>query len=422
MANATRSGNYPPLKNTEHDHAIGPLRTVELHPERRRNTRRFGICGRIAAYLMSIALAAALLPTPIGSETAHANGACRTDDHGIRLTADATGESPHFTSIQFLSASTGRAAGNGFMLGTSDAGCRWQPIYRGKLTFAQMDFVTNSLGYVLAGTSPEGPAMLLRTANGGSSYSPVPNGGNRFARIDFRTATEGFGFTFNDSGAHYTANGGAKWSKLPTPPNTRGLRFFTLEDGWAVTLAPGGYLVKRTTDGGRTWTTRLKASSAVGVGGAVYGAGGRDVWVLLYGGSGMSQTSYSLFHTKDGGASWKQVVSNATAGGGPAPGPAVKAGKLPGPAGRPADMATPDSRAAYLLAGSGAMDKLSLGRTMNGGKTWRNGAAAPGFEGKLTFPAAKSGWLAVTSLTSPAVYATRDGGATWSKTFAIPAD
>lgn len=308
------------------------------------------------------------------------------------------------------------------MLGTSDSGCHWQRIYSGKLTFTQMDFVTNSLGYVLARMAPEGPDQLLRTANGGASYKAVPNGGYRFARIDFRTAMEGFAYSFNDSSAYYTANGGAKWTKLPTPSNTRGLRFFSPQEGWAVVLVPGGYQVRRTTDGGRTWTTRLTAASAAGVGGAVYGASNRDLWVLLYGGSGMSQTSYSLFHTTDGGASWKQIVSKPTAGGGPAPGPVFKAGKLPGPAGRPADMATPDSRSAYLLTGSGAMDDLSLGRTLNGGKSWLNTTAVPGFEGKLSFPAAKSGWLAVTSLGGSAVYATRDGGATWSRAFAIPSD
>ncbi|MFB9326840.1 hypothetical protein ACFFSY_13015 [Paenibacillus aurantiacus] len=385
----------------------------------RRNNRRLRT--RLIAYMASVLLAASMLPAHGDREAAAAEG-CRTDNHGIRLTADTSGESPHFTSIQFLNASTGRAAGNGFMLGTSDGGCHWQSIYSGKLDFAQMDFVTNSLGYVLARATPEGPATLLRTANGGASYKPVPNGGNRFARIDFRSALEGFGYAVNDSSAYYTANAGVKWSKLPTPPNTRGTQFFSPKEGWAVALVPGGYQVKRTTDGGRTWTTRLQASSAAGVGGAVYGADSRDVWALLYGGSGMSQTSYSLFHTKDGGASWKQVVSNATAGGGPAPGPAMKAGKLPGPPGRPSDMATPDLRSAYLLTGSGAMDTLSLGRTLNGGKSWRNGSAPTGFEGALSFPAAKSGWLAVTSLTGSAVYATRDGGATWSKTFAIPSD
>ncbi|MFC4100528.1 WD40/YVTN/BNR-like repeat-containing protein [Paenibacillus xanthanilyticus] len=379
-----------------------------------------GLIARLCACMAPALLAAALVPAH-GDHDAAAAG-CRTDDHGIQLTADVSGESPHFTSIQFLNVSTGRAAGNGFMLGTSDGGCRWQSIYKGKLTFAQMDFVTNSLGYVLARTAPDGPAMLLRTANGGASYKPVPNGGHRLARIDFRTALEGFGYAFNDSGAYYTADAGAKWSKLPTPPNTRGAQFFSPKEGWAVALVPGGYQVKRTTDGGRTWTTRLTAASAAGAGGAVYGANSRDVWILLYGGSGMSQTSYSLFHTKDGGASWEQVVSNATAGGGPAPGPVAKAGKLPGPPGRPSDLATPDPRAAYLLTGSGAMDNLSLGRTQNGGKTWRNSAAVPGFEGKLSFPSAKSGWLAVTSLTGSAVYATRDGGATWSKTFAIAVD
>ncbi|NBD24157.1 WD40/YVTN/BNR-like repeat-containing protein [Paenibacillus glycinis] len=348
------------------------------------------------------------------------SAACRTDAHGLSLTAMKDTSDPSLQSIQFLSANIGRAAGNGFMIGTSDAGCHWQTIYNaGKLSFAQMQFLTNAKGYVLAQVAYGKPNTLLKTTDGGASYAWIPTGAHPFERIQFLNERTGFGFT--RAFTYKTADGGETWTKLATPPNTRYVHFMTERKGWAVVLVAGGYEVKRTLDGGKHWTDSLYAKSATLAGGMIYGTDSADVWVLLYGDSGMSQTSYSVYHTADAGAHWKQVVSRPTAGGGPAPGPVAPSGKLTGPAGRPTDMAVVGRQAAFLVAGSGAIDDLQFGRSLDDGRTWTNlPGAAPGYDGKLSFVSAATGYLAVTSFEQPAVYKTADGGSTWKKVFSLP--
>ncbi|MFP3381869.1 hypothetical protein SB767_36740, partial [Bacillus sp. SIMBA_069] len=46
-------------------------------------------------------------------------------------------------------------------------------------------------------------------------------------------------------------------------------------------------------------------------------AGPQDAWIECIGDTGMTQTSYSLFHTADGGKSWQTVIAKSTAGAGP---------------------------------------------------------------------------------------------------------
>ncbi|WP_219835082.1 hypothetical protein [Paenibacillus sp. R14(2021)] len=379
-----------------------------------------------------VLLLAAMLPAASftgfasGAETASASApkstaVCRTDNHGLTLNAMKDTSDPNLQSIQFLSAKVGRAAGNGFMIGTSDAGCHWQAIYNtGKLNFTQLAFLTNSVGYVLAQVAYGKPNTLLKTMDGGKSYTWIPTGQHPFDRIQFLNASTGYGFT--RAFTYKTADGGKTWTKLNTLPNTRYVHFMTEQKGWAViVLATGGYEIKRTLDGGIHWTDSLNVKAATNLGGAIYGSDSADVWVLLYGGSGMSQTSYSLFHTKDGGAHWKQVISHPTAGGGPAPGPAAPAGKLAGPAGRPTDMAVIGHEAAFLVAGSGAIDALQFGRSLDDGSTWENlPGAAPGYDGKLSFVSRTAGYLAVTSFEKPAVYKTDNGGKNWTKVFSLP--
>ncbi|WP_274654505.1 WD40/YVTN/BNR-like repeat-containing protein [Paenibacillus humicola] len=360
------------------------------------------------------------MPGQASADTAVTAG-CRADDNGLDLKTVADTGNPHFQSVQFLSVNIGRAAGNGFMLGTSDAGCHWQAINNeGKYVFTQMQFLTNKLGYVLVQTDPTKPVnTLLRTADGGSTYKWIPTGNHPFGRVRFFTQETGFGYTWN--GAYKTTNGGQTWTKVQTPANTRYTQFITPTKGWAVVfLVGGGYQVQKTTDGGLHWTNTLTVKAEDSFGGSIYGTDSEDVWVVLLGGSGMTQTSYSVFHTTNAGASWQQVISNPTAGGGPAPGPKAKAGTLVGPTGRPDDMQVFGRSAAFLAAGSPGYEQTFFGHSVDDGKTWTNLSSVTGSDAKISFTSPNNGYLAVTDSLYPSVFGTTDGGKTWTKKFSLP--
>ncbi|CAM4440821.1 photosystem II stability/assembly factor-like uncharacterized protein [Paenibacillus endophyticus] len=327
----------------------------------------------------------------------------------------------HFSEIQFLNGTTGRAAGNGFLIGTSDAGSSWQSIYKGTWQFAQLDFISNTTGWALAKSAAGGTNALIQTTNGGSTFTKIPTGGIALERIRFLDAKNGFGYT--RAFAYRTANGGKTWTKIATPPNTRYAEFLNLKQGWALVVVPGfGYTLSRTTDGGSSWTTKLSVKSSEISGGALY-VSGSEVWARFNGGVGMSQQSYSLYASADNGSSWRKVISQATAGGGPAPGAAagiVKEGPA-SPGGHVSNLELVDG-AAILGGFSPVGEQIGVGRSLDRGKTWANLKPIKGFENVISFTTKNQGWMADTSVSSPSLYSTGDGGKTWTKKLSIPAD
>lgn len=330
-------------------------------------------------------------------------------------------EGPYFETIQFLSGNIGRVAGNGFMIGTSDGGCSWQTIYTGEYSFHKLEFVTNSVGYVIA-TKPDSPApLLLKTTDGGSTYQPLKNAPHGMLDVDFSDQKNGFLYT--NAWVYRTSDGGTTWTRIPTPANSRGALFTDADHGWTVQVRPGGYNIMKTLNGGKTWVKTLVVDTkGENPGGKLYSKDGKSIYALLYGGSGMSQTSYALYHSGEAGKNWVKLTSLSTAGGGPAPGDPTGTKRYGGPAGRPGNLEI-SGDAAYLVAGGPATEKVSFARSLDDGKTWSNlKAALPGYEGLISFPSAKKGFAVVTGPSSaPAVYSTEDGGLTWNKKISFPA-
>ncbi|WP_138751293.1 hypothetical protein [Paenibacillus sinopodophylli] len=325
----------------------------------------------------------------------------------------------HFSEIEFLNEKTGRAAGNGFLIGTSDAGTTWQSIYKGTWQFTQLDFISNTTGWALAKSKAGGTNALIQTTDGGSTFTKLPTGNIALERIRFLNTKNGFGYT--RAFAYKTSNGGKNWTQINTPANTRYAEFANTKQGWALIVVPGfGYTLSRTTDGGNSWTTKLNVKSSEVSGGELY-TSGNQVWAKFYGGVGMSQQSYSLYASPDNGTSWRKVISQATAGGGPAPGGAagiVKEGPA-SPGGHASNLVLVDG-AAILGGFSPAGEQIGVGRTLDIGKTWANLKPIKGFESIISFTSPNQGWMADTSISSPAVYATTDGGKSWSKKVSIP--
>jgi photosystem II stability/assembly factor-like uncharacterized protein len=134
----------------------------------------------------------------------------------------------------------------------------------------------------------------------------------------------------------------------------------------------------------------------------------------------MSQTSYSLFHTADGGKSWQTVIANSTAGGGPAPGFPIDHSSGPENTGsKPGALYVVDPNTAYMGGQCPACDKPNtIGWTTDGGKTWTNGETQlEGYGNQLLAIAdATHGWWIISDSAGPSVmYTTADGGNSWSK-------
>ncbi|MGO4344255.1 WD40/YVTN/BNR-like repeat-containing protein [Paenibacillus sp. MCAF9] len=325
----------------------------------------------------------------------------------------------HFSDIQFLNGTTGRAAGNGFLIGTSDAGSTWQPIYKGTWQFTQLDFISNTTGWALAKSSASGTNALIHTKDGGKTFTKIVTSPLALERIHFVDASNGFGYT--KAFAYKTSNGGKTWTKISTPPNNRYAEFTDVKHGWSLIVVPGfGYRLSKTTDGGTNWSTKITVKSEESIGGKLY-TKGNQIWAQFYGGVGMSQQSYSLYASADNGSSWRKVISQETAGGGPAPGGAaglVKEGPA-APGGHPSNMELVDG-AAILGGYSPAAGVIGVGRSVDSGKTWNNLTPIAGGESVISFSSKELGWMADTSLSNAAVYRTTDGGKTWSKKLSIP--
>lgn len=376
---------------------------------------------RVGAIALTLTLMWGMGPAQTLSEAkAASSSSCGKGDHGLSSTlkkgSGVEGQKLQFTDIDFLNQTTGRAAGKGFLIGTSNAGCTWQSIYTGQWQFEQLSFPNNVTGYALASMKGSSTEYLIRTDDGGSHWKRLDTPGvPAFKHIHFIDKNNGYGYTYN--GAYRTANAGVTWTKLGTPANTRAAAFTTDKLGYAVVVVPqSGYKLEKTIDGGRTWATALQVKSETWNGADLY-AHESQVWAVLYGDAGMSQQSYSLYASGDQGKSWKQVFAQSTAGAGPAPG-ATAEGKGTGPAnpgGHPGNMALIGNQTAYLSAGSPAAEIIGIGRSYDTGSTWKNiEVKAAGYSSRISFPAAKTGWLVVTSDNAPAVYETKDGGSTWS--------
>lgn len=324
---------------------------------------------------------------------------------------------------------TGRAlVGPRFIWHTTTSGRRFSSQYHGSVALNGVRAVTGQIAYAW------GPTTLLATVNGGTTWRPRYAGPAHL--LSFTTSgPSGTGYLVTSQGLYVTRDAGAAWTACDHPAGIEEAAFVNSRQGWALAATDRVY---RTENGARTWSlsfTLPDAHDADGQGG--YGSGSlsvaaaASVWVVFAGGGGMSQQSYSVYHTADAGAHWQAVVAVATAGGGRAPGATddasigPKAGSAPGP-----------------LVAVGAHSALVFGvcrfcatttgtvvvvKTSDGGLSWSGPAAigqATGLPTMLdaSFPTPGTGWLALAgeSVGRSMILVTRDGGRTWHSVWRSP--
>jgi len=328
------------------------------------------------------------------------------------------------TALRLADPETGWTGGDGWIARTEDGGASWQVQYRGDGRVMQIFALNANEAWATLGTDGGQTMRLLRTTDGGAHWAEAgtaPGG----AFFHFVSAAEAF------SGNARTTDGGASWSKLNIPSGTVGNAYFhDAKNGWAVTVDEKGFAVRRTTDGGKSWTAVLEKASIVPPRDAIIrSAGKNDAWVELIGDSGMTQTSYSLLHTEDGGGHWQAALANSGAGSGPAPGFAMEEDKIPRNNGNsPGMLYVASPKVAFMGGQCQACDKPNtIGKTVDGGDTWVNLAGEyPGYGSQQIAAAdAEHVWWINTDQAEPStLHVTTDGGKSWKlvHTFDKPAD
>ncbi|WP_159884618.1 WD40/YVTN/BNR-like repeat-containing protein [Paenibacillus puerhi] len=323
------------------------------------------------------------------------------------------------TAVRLADPQKGWVGGSGWIARPDDGGKHWTGQYQGAGIVNQLFALNDREAWATLAdkVDSQGPLRLIRTENGGQTWADagtVPNAGF----LHFVSKTEAY------SADTRTMDGGHTWTKLAVPGGIKGDPYFREGGiGWAVTQSQNEIQVQRTNDEGRSWQTIGKMAGVVPATDAqIRSAGKDDVWIELIGGTGMTQTSYSLFHSSDGGKQWQTVIANSTAGGGPAPGlPADQAQGKTNTGSRPGPLYVASPAVAFMGGQCPACDKPNtIGWTKDGGKTWTNGKQAlTGYGPSLLAMAdADHGWWITTDHTDPSVmYTTSDGGQSWTKAY-----
>jgi uncharacterized protein YceK len=317
------------------------------------------------------------------------------------------------TAVRLADFNTGWIGGNGWIAKTTSGGKTWAVVYQGNGTVQQLFALNHSDVWATLNQSGD-ISRLLHSSDGGKHWGVVGTTPNQ-AFLHFTSKTTAF------SGNFFTQDGGKTWHLLPLPTNTVGdVYFHDVKIGWAVTQSNNDLDVKRTNDGGNSWETVMSKSLFSPLTGAtIRSAGTNDAWIELIGGSGMNQTSYSVFHTIDGGQSWTTVIVNSTAGGGPAPGFSQGDNKEPINKGsKPGPLYVVNPQIAFMGGACPACEHPnSIGFTKDAGKTWVNSNVRLDGNGDtfLAISDANHGWWITTENEKPSVmYTTADGGLHWN--------
>jgi photosystem II stability/assembly factor-like uncharacterized protein len=220
--------------------------------------------------------------------------------------------------------------GDGTSLGTTD-GVTWTPRYAAtRASFSAASVASTTTAYALA----YGVSTLFKTTDSGRSWLPsgsaysVNASGLHF--INDRT-----GWIVGSAGAILkTVDGGATWTPQNAPNTINWYSVTTTPDGATVIIAgggPAGGMIRRSTDGGTSWTLAQVSADAVASvscpsDGRCIAACGRDILLSTDGGvvwssvfasadyfgsvsfadalHGWAVGNSTILATNDGGATW----------------------------------------------------------------------------------------------------------------------
>ena len=325
------------------------------------------------------------------------------------------------TALRLADEKTGWAGGQGWIARTDDGGQSWNVQYSQPYEVVQIFALNERQVWVTLDAGNAGGLKLVRSTDGGGSWNEVGEVPNR-GYLHFRSDKEGF------AGNAVTNDGGATWSALQTPESLVGdVYFHDSNNGWAVRGGKDKFEFLHSADGGKSWKTVMSRKWDGELANAIIRSTGKDdAWIELIGDTGMTQTSYSVFHTVNGGGSWTPVLAKNNAGSGPAPGfetdgKGDKANE--GPGNSPGALYVVNPQTAIMGGQCLACDAPNtVAETTDGGKSWKvSKQEFPGYGQQLIAATdAKHIWLLTTDATEPSVlYITSDGGENWKKVYSF---
>jgi len=301
--------------------------------------------------------------------------------------------------VTFLDAQHGWAVGyndvwaNAVIVRTSDGGAHWKA--RGPFSWYAFGFgglKALDLTHLWAvGSERYSDSIAVKSTDGGAHWRIQRTHTYEYLMsVDFTDAQNGWVSGTNGALLH-TTDGGAHWVKAPAWPGSKN------EDLWAVdfTDAQHGWLaggsaatmtgfIRRTTDGGQTWTVQQTATGAV-----FYGL---KAPVCAVGGDPVTGNGTAVYST-DGGATW------AVSAGAPSDKCLYGVGASPG--------------GKLWLTGSKGLVMSST----DGGGGWSACGAAPVARDltAASFTSDTNGWVVGDC---KEILHTTDGGTTWAATVA----
>jgi photosystem II stability/assembly factor-like uncharacterized protein len=216
------------------------------------------------------------------------------------------------------------------------------------------------------------------------------------------TQNAGNGTTVNSSAAGVTTNGTSINEILPTLPLTH-IRMLDTTHGWALDKNN----ILKTSDGGQSWVALTPAGAAVNPAVNAEFLSDLYAWVVI---PNIQAGTVTVFRTSTGGASWQSS--------------SIHESSVEGA------LVTFINRQVGWLelspngAGAGS-EGVDIFQTVDGGIIWnkiasttdaRSGLPNGGIKSGLSFRDALNGWATGEDASnSPWLYATHDGGHTWSK-------
>jgi photosystem II stability/assembly factor-like uncharacterized protein len=301
---------------------------------------------------------------------------------------------------------------------TTDGGATWRRLAAPGLVTA-LRFIDERVGWAAAANA--GAGQVLRTTDGGAtwrqtlSFAGDPSGGWPVRQLEAADADHAWAVVTASPPCSLscplelrrTADGGRTWT-TPQRGGVAAIRFASAGRGWlAGADGAGGTVVRVTDDGGGTWRDEFRTPSRRAVTGLDAATPG-TAWLMTEDPATCTTSgcgTYELFHTEGGAGRWSSLGSPTDR--------AVGCG-VHNPVG-PVFAST--ARGWLALAGGAAGDPeraRGLLATDDGGRTWRCPHVPSA--GHVSAADPLHVWATTDVLgQDAALYATDDGGATWRR-------